>query len=147
MSLRVFRRVASVVLGLVGLVFVVVGVVQVAGQSWDDATGTVKSCTVEGAQSSAVGAKARIYHRCEVTWDAGDGTKTSTLEVDEDEAVAGWIIDLKVNDDTAIIPSPSWLAYSTALVGLALVLVALFLSWLGRRRDRQAAEAAEAAAS
>ncbi len=127
------RRFAAVVFGLGGLVFLLIGGVQLTDQTWESAAGTVHTCTVQTSRSGAQ-SRTRTEYTCEVTWDAGGTTRSHRLVLPRSLAVPGCPVDLRVKGDTAALATPIWRAAIPAVIGLAMIVMAVVLFRRARRK-------------
>ncbi|MFF0373528.1 hypothetical protein [Actinoplanes missouriensis] len=118
-----FRRISAVVFGLGGLVFLLIGIVQLSNQAWGGVTGTVQTCTVATTEATPK-SRARNVHTCVVAWDAGGQERTHTLELPAHLAAPGCPVDLRVKGDRAALAMPLGKAAIPAVIGLALVVFA-----------------------
>ncbi|MDT5028508.1 MAG: hypothetical protein QOE61_4934 [Micromonosporaceae bacterium] len=116
------RRIVPVVLGLVGLIFLIDGGWLLLSQHWAHATGTVGACTARIVPNGTNGGS-RTEQTCEVTWQLNRQSHASSIDVGLD-VVSGRHVELRVNGDNAVLATPVWVGAATAAGGLALVVVA-----------------------
>lgn len=113
------RRFAPVLIGLVGLVFLIVGVWQLFSLTWSQATGTVGACTTR-LVPKATGNGQTSEQVCQVTWQADGQTHTANVTVSRDTGT-GQEITLRVKGDNALVATPLWLGAGAAVLGLLLL--------------------------
>jgi hypothetical protein len=125
------RRFAPVLLGLVGLIFLIVGVWQLFSLTWTQTTGTVGACTTRLVQSATGNGKIS-EQVCQVTWQADGQAHTANITVSL-ETGTGQEIDLRVKGNNAVVASPPWLGAGTTVLALLLSGTAIALTLRSRR--------------
>ncbi len=128
---RFLRLIGSVAAATVGLIFLLVGFNLLATQGWTSATGTVQSCT---SSYTGSGSSRQLQKSCDVTWTEGGVAHKLNVNFGTKSAANGQTVQLKVNGDNALLPAPLWVALLTFLVGLALVVLCIYLFLRSRRR-------------
>ncbi|PZG16724.1 hypothetical protein C1I95_16995, partial [Micromonospora craterilacus] len=133
---RVLRRGALIVFGLVGLVFLTVGGWLLASQSWDRATGTVQECTTRIERTA--GTTGRTVQTCTISWQAADGPHTTRVDIGGSATVPGQSVELRVSGDNVVLATPGWVGAATGAGGLAMAGTAAVLLVRQHRRNRRA---------
>ncbi|WP_117212211.1 DUF3592 domain-containing protein [Allorhizocola rhizosphaerae] len=130
------RRFAFVAIGLVGLIFLVIGGWLLLSLAWVPATGTVGACQTHNVRTGTSPTSKRTEHVCQVTWEADGGTHRASVNLGTDDVAPGQTVELRVNGDDAVVATPAWLGAATAAAGAALIAVAAILMLRARRRIR-----------
>jgi hypothetical protein len=129
------RRFAPILIGAVGLVFLIIGIVQLASQGWVATTGTVGACTT---RIDHTGTTRRMVEVCDVTWTADGRTQTLPITVNNG-TVTGDTIDLRVSGTTVVVATPRWIGGAMTALGLILDAVAITMLVRSRRQPRSPA--------
>ena len=124
------RRVAPILVALVGLVFLASGGGLLVSQGWSHATGTVGECST---RLDRTGSSSRTVQTCVVTWDAGGRGHSADIAVATPVRRPGDKIDLRVDGDRAAEASPTWAGAASTGVGVILLAVAGVLLMRSRR--------------
>jgi len=124
------RRFAPILLGAVGLVFLIIGIVQLASQSWAATTGTVGACSTH---IDRTGTTRRTIETCDVTWTADGRTQTLPITVNNG-TVTGDTVDLRVSGDTVAVATPWWIGGAMTALGLILDAAAITMLIRSRRQ-------------
>ena len=136
------HRAGKILLGLVGLVFLTIGVWLLVSLSWDRATGVVQDCTtrVERTSPGTTGTSTRTVQVCTVSWQAADGPRSASLEINGSDTLPGESVELRVSGGQAVVATPAWVGVATAAGGLAMVGTSAVLL-VRRRRPREGGRA------
>ncbi len=129
---RFFRLIGGVVAATVGLIFLIIGINLLSSQSWATTTGTVQSCT-STTVSTGSGTSHHIERTCNVTWQIDGVNHTHEVGFGAQPVNVGKTYTIKVNGDSAVLPSPLWVALLTFLVGIGLVGLCVFMFIRSRR--------------
>ena len=132
--LRIFRLAGGVVAGLVGVIFLIVGIGLIVSQNWTVVTGTVQSCTVRAMHSNS--SSPQFDRTCVMTWQEGGRQHTGSVDLGPARVVNGQSQTLRVHGNSAVLPTPRWEAFAVAALGLALMGLAVFVLLRARRRNR-----------
>jgi hypothetical protein len=133
---RIFRLAGGVIAGLVGIVFLIVGIGLIVSQSWTVATGTVQSCTARAVHSNS--SSPQFDRTCVMTWQEGGQQHTGSVDFGITQVVNGQSKTLRVHGNSAVVPTPSWEGFAVVALGLALMGLAVFVLLRSRRRNRSA---------
>jgi len=124
-------RLAPIVLGIVGLIFLVSGVFSLLNQGRTPVTGTVGTCTTR-VSHSANNSHTTAY-TCDVTWQAAGQTRTTSINLGAGPFHAGQSVALRVHGGTVAVATPWWVGAGETALGGVLVLVAAILVVRRRR--------------
>ena len=133
------HRAGKILLGLVGLVFLTIGVWLLVSLSWDRATGVVQDCTTR-VERTGTGTSTRTVQVCTVSWQAADGPRSASLEINGSDTLPGESVELRVSGGQAVVATPAWGGVATAAGGLAMVGTSAVLL-VRRRRPREGGRA------
>jgi hypothetical protein len=116
-------RIVGAFIGVVGLVFTVVGIALVATSGWTKTEATVVGqCTVRSV-STGTSSSRHVAQNCAVTWQDGGVAHTGRLDIDQNQAVyPGTRLTVAVSGNQVMMPSPLWVRIGTLILGLALLL-------------------------
>jgi hypothetical protein len=128
---KLFRRVGGLIIGVVGIIFLVSGLSLILSQNWTRTTGTVQSCT---ARLIHTGTSSHSQQDCTVTWRDGNVSHTSTVTVGVKPRYPGQSVPLRVHGDTAAEPTPRWEGWVVGGAGLVLFGTGVVLVWPRRNR-------------
>jgi hypothetical protein len=123
-TVNLFRRLAFIVITVIGLIFLIVGGWMLISQGWDRASGTVGQCQTQFSRTQPGRSSNRVEHICDVTWQAGGASHRATVNMGSDEVAPGEIVALRVNGDQAVAETPLWLGAASAGLGALLITVA-----------------------
>jgi hypothetical protein len=129
-----FRRLAFIVAALVGVVFLIVGVVSLVSLTWNRATGVVTDqCAQQRTTTGPPGSSSRTTHyTCSVTWSENGVTYQADIDLGSTRPAPGTEIALRVHRGSVVVDSPAWVGAGVTVVGLA-VLAGTVILW---RRSR-----------
>jgi hypothetical protein len=128
---RFLRLIGGVAAATVGLIFLIVGINLLASQQWATATGTVQSCTTSYTGS---GSSRHLHRICNIAWQEGGTAHSHSVDFGQKAVGNGQTYQIKVNGNSAVLPSPAWVAILTFLIGAALIGLCIFLVVRSRRR-------------
>ncbi len=134
-QINLFRRFAFIAIGLVGLIFLVVGAWLLLSLGWARATGTVEQCRAETVRTGAGPTNTRTDQVCEVTWEADGVSRSASVNLGPGDMAPGETVELRVRGDSAVAATPAWVGAASAAGGAALVAVAVLL--MRRRRGKE----------
>ena len=126
-TVSLLRRLAAVVVAVIGLIFLIVGGWSLVSQGWDRAEGTVGQCQSRVTRTGTGAGSSRTEQLCEVTWQADGASHQTTLNTGRANLSPGEIIPLRVKGDQAVIETPLWVGAGSAGLGAVLIVVAVVL--------------------
>jgi hypothetical protein len=124
LKLNLLRHFVPGIMGVIGLIFVIVGGWMLVSQSWDKASGTVGQCQT---QTTRTDRSSRVEYICDVSWDSGGTSHRTTVNMGRADVAPGETIELRVNGDQAVVATPVWFGAASAAIGAALVALAVVL--------------------
>jgi hypothetical protein len=135
--LPIARRAVSVVIGLVGLIFVVVSIPLTVSEHWTLTTGTIQTCQsrIVRSPSSSTG---HILQTCTVAWTDGGVRHSASVDFGQARLVNGQQTQVRVHGDSATAPSPGWAGPAVLAGGLVLVAAGVVEIRGRHRRARRA---------
>lgn len=134
---RLFRRIATAVAAVVGLIFLGIGVTQLLSLTWTPVHATVGQCT---AHTIAGTGNNRTYNQnCVVSWTDGGTPRLATVDLGPGAPKTGQTVKLRVSGNTVVVDTSPWIGVSLVGLGLILVVVVILVAGRARRRRRAAA--------
>ncbi len=134
---RIFRLAGAVIAGLVGIIFVAVGIGLIISHNWTVVSGTVQSCSVSHVTHTN-GSSLRVDRTCVMTWQVDGQQHTGTVDFGNTQIATGQTKTLRAHGDSAVLPTPTWAGYAIGALGLALIALAVFVLFRRRRRTEMA---------
>jgi hypothetical protein len=133
LSVSLFRRLAGIVVALVGVIFLVIGILEISSQSWTLTTATVQSCTPRIVTSNSGSGRIHTDYYCQVSWQDGGASHTATIDLGTKTKNVGQSQQLRVHGDSAAVPTPGWLGWVFGGLGILLLASGVWLVWPRRR--------------
>ncbi|HEY2796041.1 MAG TPA: hypothetical protein VGJ28_26995, partial [Micromonosporaceae bacterium] len=88
-TVSLFRRIGGILLAVVGLIFLIIGIVLISSQRWTLVTGTVQSCTPRIVHTTSTRSTGHTEYDCQINWQDGGTAHTATVDLGPEGANVG----------------------------------------------------------
>jgi hypothetical protein len=129
-----FRRIATVVAAVIGLIFLGIGATQLLSLTWTAVDATVGECTAHTVNGSGTGRS--FTQNCVLTWVHAGATRSATVDLGPGMPKTGQTIGLRVSGDTVVVATSPWIGVGLVALGAVLVVLATVAVIRSRRRRR-----------
>jgi hypothetical protein len=139
-TIRLFKRAASLLIAVIGLIALGIGITLIRSQNWPTVTGTVQSCVTvydhHGPTGTGTRTGTRTHQECVVNWVYENREHTAKVNLGSSPKYVGNTAKLRVHGDNAVDATPAWLGYVTGAVGVLLVSAGIIVALRTRRSPR-----------